>query len=121
MNQLIAGTFLSEYCFSVEVASDGTEAVRLMEEKPAGYYDVILMDIQMPVMDGHEASRRIRAFEDRSRADIPIIAITANAFNEEIEDGRSAGMTDHDAKPIDVEHLKQTLYKVLSQHLSHDK
>ena len=79
-----------------------------------GYYDAILMDIQMPVMDGYEATRTIRAMDDAGRATVPILAMTANAFKEDEEAARAAGMDAHIAKPIDVGVLLAELTRALS-------
>ncbi len=102
LNQQIAMAILEEEGMEVEVAADGTEAVRLMDQNPAGTFDIVLMDIQMPVMDGYEASRCIRALPDPAKASIPIIAMTANAFDEDRKQARDAGMDGHLAKPYDV-------------------
>ncbi|MBE6123546.1 MAG: response regulator, partial [Erysipelotrichaceae bacterium] len=83
MNRMIAVAILENAGFTVGIAENGAEAVEKMEQSPAGTYDVILMDIQMPVMDGYEAARRIRQMEDRKKAEIPIVAVTANAFEED--------------------------------------
>ncbi|MBR7190455.1 MAG: response regulator, partial [Oscillospiraceae bacterium] len=78
-----------------------------------GYYDVILMDIQMPEMDGYTAARAIRALPDTGLAGIPIIAMTANAFQEDIRKAEEAGMNGHIAKPLDIPSMKATLQRVL--------
>ncbi len=113
LNQEIAVTILEEAGFRVEVAGDGSVAVEKAAAAPPGTYDVILMDIQMPVMDGYEAARRIRGLKDRERASIPIIAMTANAFDEDKKKAIDAGMNGHLAKPIDVDRLKETLKEIL--------
>ena len=95
------------------IANNGEEAVRLMEEAPAGTYDIILMDIQMPVMDGYEATERIRSLPDRSRARIPIIAMTANAFKEDRCKAAESGMDAYITKPVDVLTLRYVLRRVL--------
>ena len=109
LNQEIAATILEEQGFKVELVGDGTVAVEKMETENAGYYDIILMDIQMPRMDGYEATRRIRALEDRDKADIPIYAMTANAFEEDRQKALDAGLNGHIAKPIDIENLMMVL------------
>ena len=84
-----------------------------MEKAPVGTYDVILMDIQMPIMDGYEAARRIRAMEDQEKAEIPIIAVTANAFEEDRKIALEAGMNGHLAKPYDIDAIMKTLSELL--------
>ncbi|MDE7476870.1 MAG: response regulator, partial [Lachnospiraceae bacterium] len=79
----------------------------------AGTYDLVLMDIQMPIMDGYEATRQIRALEDSERAAVPIVAMTANAFDEDKQKAMEAGMNGHVAKPIDIERLMDTLKEIL--------
>ncbi len=109
LNQEIAATILEEQGFSVDVAGDGTVAVEKMEAADADCYDIILMDIQMPRMDGYEATRRIRALEDRTKAKIPIYAMTANAFEEDRQKALDAGLNGHIAKPIDIANLMAVL------------
>ena len=113
MNQLIAVAILEQVGFTIDIAANGAEAVEKMELAPAGFYDVILMDIQMPQMDGYEASRRIRAMEDSAKASIPIIAVTANAFEEDRKIAIEAGMNGHLAKPYDINAIMQTLSALL--------
>jgi CheY-like chemotaxis protein/anti-sigma regulatory factor (Ser/Thr protein kinase) len=113
VNQMIAVTILTEANLCVEIANDGTEAVEMVKAAPAGYYDVILMDIQMPKMDGYEAAKRIRALEDRGKAGIPIIAVTANAFEEDRKSALDAGMNGHLAKPYDIPAILGMLTKLL--------
>ena len=113
MNQMIATEILKAHGFTVEIAGDGGEAVEKMLEAPAGHYDVILMDIQMPRMNGYEAARRIRALEDPGRAGIPIIAVTANAFEEDRREAMEAGMNGHLAKPYDIPRMMETLQNIL--------
>ncbi len=109
LNQEIAQTILEEQGFLVDVAGDGTVAVEKMEREPAGYYDLILMDIQMPHMDGYEATRRIRALADKDKARIPIYAMTANAFEEDRQKALDAGLDGHIVKPIDIPALMAVL------------
>ena len=113
LNQEIAKAVLEEAGFTVDIVDDGSEALKKVEEMPADAYDLILMDIQMPVMDGYEASRRIRALSDRERAAIPIVAMTANAFEEDRQQALDAGMDAHIAKPIDIEKMMETLKNLL--------
>jgi len=112
LNQEIAISILEEIGFEVDLANDGTEAVQKIEEAAAGRYDFVLMDIQMPVMDGYEATRRIRALADTAKAGVPIIALSANAFDEDRNRCLEAGMNAHLAKPIDVGQLMQTIASI---------
>ena len=89
------------------------EAVEKMAEAPAGYYDVVLMDVQMPRMDGYTAARQIRALDDPQKASIPIIAVTANAFEEDRKIAQEAGMNGHLAKPYDIPSIMETLKRLL--------
>ena len=113
LNQMLAENMLTEVGLAVEIANDGTEAVEKMKSAPAGYYDIILMDIQMPQMDGYEATRQIRALEDNEKAGIPIVAVTANAFEEDRQIAMEAGMNGHLAKPYDVPDIMKTLKELL--------
>ncbi len=114
MNQIIAETILTEVGLTVDIASDGEIAVEKMESEPAGYYDIILMDIQMPKMDGYTAAKRIRNMDDPVKASIPIVAVTANAFEEDRKIALEAGMDGHLAKPYDIPKMMDTLQKLLS-------
>ena len=113
MNQMIAQAILTESGLEVAIARNGEEAVGMMIQAPAGTYDIILMDIQMPVMDGYEAARIIRSLEDRAKAGIPIVAVTANAFEEDRKLALEAGMNGHLAKPYDIPRMMQTLAQLL--------
>lgn len=113
LNREIAGEILMEAGLVVEEAENGSVAVDKLLEKGPGYYRLVLMDIQMPVMDGYEATRTIRRFENKELADIPIIAMTANAFEEDRREALKAGMNEHVAKPIDVEQLLDTMEDVM--------
>ncbi len=113
LNMEIAQELLCEAGFLVETARNGQIAVEMVRNSAAGYYDVILMDIQMPVMDGYQASREIRSMKIKELAEIPIIALTANTFDEDKKEALSNGMNAHIAKPIDVEVLYETLKNIL--------
>ena len=96
------------------VKEDGLQAVRAFGESAPGTYDAILMDIRMPEMNGYEATRAIRTMERPDAATIPIVAMTANAFDEDVRKSIEAGMNAHVAKPIDVEALRSTLDRLLN-------
>ena len=112
-NREIACELLSSRGLIVETACDGVEAFERFRQSKNGYYELILMDIQMPKMNGYEATRRIRRLERPDAWEIPVVAMTANAFAEDVREAMDAGMTAHVAKPIDVEVLRETLKKVL--------
>ena len=113
INMEIANMILTQAGFIVETAEDGKEAVDKVDEAGAGYYDLVLMDIQMPVMDGYTATRTIRELPDKEKSKVPIIAMTANAFKEDKEAALESGMQGHIAKPIDVEVMLKTINNVL--------
>ncbi|MDO4460268.1 MAG: response regulator [Clostridia bacterium] len=113
LNAEIAMTVLEDTGFMVEHAEDGDVCVEKLKNSEPGYYDLILMDIQMPRMDGYTATKQIRALSDSEKADIPIIAMTANAFEEDKKNAFDAGMTGFVAKPIDITALMETLSSVL--------
>ena len=113
LNRELALEILKETGFAVDTAEDGEIAVQKMKQAAPGQYDLILMDIQMPKMDGYEATRQIRALPDAAKADIPIFAMTANAFEEDRQSALKAGMNGHIAKPLDIPHLLQVLADVL--------
>lgn len=113
INQEIALEILRSAGFVMDVADDGVVAVEMMKAAHPGQYDLILMDIQMPVMNGYEATRQIRALESPELSNIPIIAMTANAFDEDRKAAFEAGMNGHVAKPIDVPNLMEVLGKIL--------
>ena len=115
LNQEIAATILEEQGFVVELANDGTVAVDNVEKADADRYDIILMDIQMPQMDGYEATRRIRALKDKRKANIPIYAMTANAFEEDRQKALESGLDGHIAKPIDIPNLMAVLKEALQK------
>lgn len=113
LNAEIAITILEEAGFEVEHAADGIICVDMMEKAPSGYYDLILMDIQMPNMDGYKATQTIRKFTDAEKAGITIVAMTANAFEEDKRNAYKAGMNWHIAKPIKVDELMSALTAIL--------
>ena len=115
VNMKIARLILTQAGFSVETAENGRVAVDMVSASEPGYYDAILMDMQMPVMDGCEAARAIRALRKRELAEIPIAALTANVFPEDVEAAGAAGMVAHIAKPVDAETLLAALRGMLAR------
>jgi CheY-like chemotaxis protein len=113
INMEIARVILTQQGFMVETAENGKIALDMVAASEPGYFDAILMDIQMPVMDGYTAAKAIRALNNRQLADIPILAMTANAFQEDAQAALDAGMQAHIAKPVDVNNLMAELKKVL--------
>ena len=113
LNAEIAITLLEEEGLLVDRAVDGVQCFEKIEKSPKEYYSLILMDIQMPKLDGYQATVKIRRMQDREKANIPIIAMTANAFSEDKEKAFSAGMNDHVAKPIDMNILIATILKYI--------
>ena len=113
LNAEIAAELLQEEGCTVDRAKDGVECVDMLEKAANGTYQLILMDIQMPVMNGYDAAKKIRRMEDPQKADIPIIAMTANAFSEDRQAALDAGMNDHVAKPINMNVLVPTIRKYL--------
>ena len=113
LNAEIAVEILKMTGLEVEYAADGTEAVDRMTECRDGYYDIIFMDIQMSKMNGYDAARAIRAMDRNYCRQIPIIAMTANAFAEDVLAAKTVGMNEHIAKPLDLKNLAKTLSRWL--------
>ena len=113
INREIAKEFLEMTGMKVEEAVDGKEAVNKFIASPPRYYDLIFMDVQMPIMNGYEATSAIRSLNRRDAKRIPIIAMTANAFVEDVQAAVSAGMNEHMAKPLDIEQLQDILKRWL--------
>lgn len=113
LNQEIAKAVLEEKGMHLEIANNGEEGVRMFEKSAEGYYDVIFMDIRMPVMNGYEATRAIRELDREDSKTIPIVAITANAFDDDIKKSKEAGMNAHLSKPIEPDAMFQTLMKLI--------
>ena len=113
LNREIAQEILSEYGFRVDTAENGAVAVEKVSTAAPGSYDLVLMDVQMPVMDGYTATRQIRALDDPARAKLPILAMTANAFDEDRRRAMESGMTGFLSKPIVIGDLVQELHKIL--------
>ena len=111
LNAEIAETVLEETGIKVKHVEDGIQCIEELKKMPEKYYDVILMDVQMPNMDGYTATQRIRDLDD-SRAEIPIIAMTANAFSEDMQHSLAAGMNAHISKPVDMKLLKKTIRNI---------
>ena len=113
LNAEITITLLEDIGLIVECVEDGIQCVAKMEQMPAKNYDLILMDVQMPHMDGYKATETIRELSDEGKAHIPIVALTANAFEEDRKMAISKGMNDHIAKPIDVKKVEEVIISVL--------
>lgn len=113
LNREITVTILEQTGIITEQAEDGSAAVKMVQEAAPGYYDLILMDIQMPIMDGYEATRQIRALPNKRLAQLPIIAVSANAFEEDKKASLAAGMDGHIAKPINVPDLFALMQKLI--------
>ena len=113
MNLMIAIAILEKTGVTIDVAENGQIAVDKVQNAAAGYYDIILMDIQMPVMDGYEATRQIRALEDPRKAETPIVAVTANAFEEDRKITMGAGMNGHLSKPYDIPEIMKTMSNLM--------
>ena len=111
VNAVVVVTLLEEEGVSVDHAEDGQMAIDMFEESEAGHYDLILMDLRMPNKNGIEATKEIRASGHPDAKSIPIIAMTADAFDEDVKRCKEAGMNDHIAKPIDIDLLKHTIEK----------
>ena len=116
LNAEIGIELLNTFKVIIDLAKNGEECIKILEKMPEGYYDLILMDIQMPIMDGYEATKIIRSFNNKT-AQIPIIAMTANAFEEDRKHALQLGMNEHLAKPVDIEKLKD----VLTKYFNHEK
>ena len=114
INREIVLLLLEPLCLNIDCAENGVAAVRLFEGSP-DKYDMIFMDVQMPEMDGYEATRRIRALDAPNAKSIPIIAMTANVFREDIEKCLDAGMNGHIGKPLDFEEVLRNLRLYLTQ------
>ena len=113
INKEIAYELLSDQGFEVECVVNGALAVAKVTDRPAFYYDAVLMDVQMPVMNGYEATKRIRALSDQKKASVPIIAMTANAFEEDRKTALESGMNTFVTKPFDLKKLMETLGKTI--------
>lgn len=113
MNLEIAKEILEECGATVSVATDGDIAVDMVRNSNRHDFDIILMDVQMPRMNGYEATKAIRCLPDTDMSQIPIIAMTANAFEEDRRDAFKAGMNEHIAKPIDIDKMKETIGSVV--------
>jgi len=114
INRLIVRELLSPANLLIEEAENGRQAVDMFNNSPEGYYDIILMDIQMPLLDGYEAAKKIRALDRADSKAVPIIAMTANAYKEDVDQALAAGMNGHVAKPIDKPALMETLGEILN-------
>ena len=114
LNREIAIAILSDYGFHIDAVEDGAEALEKISVSKPGEYDLVLMDIQMPVMDGYEATRRIRKLRNKEQAAIPIIAMTANAFDDDRRAAEACGMNGFISKPIDLDEVIRVLKSIIS-------
>ncbi len=115
LNREIAAELLTEAGFQVECAENGQQACEMISNNEGGHFDLVLMDIQMPIMDGYAATRAIRSMGDPERSEIPIIAMTANAFEEDRERALQSGMNGHLAKPVDIEKMLELLREIFKK------
>ena len=115
LNQEVAQAILEEAGFTVDIAENGRIALDMLKHAEPDCYQLVLMDVQMPVMDGYEATRAIRSLENPALSGIPILAMTANAFEEDKQAALKCGMNGHISKPIDIKKLLETLENVLRQ------
>ncbi len=115
LNMEIAEELIGTTGVQIDKAYNGKEAVELFSKNPCGYYNLIFMDIQMPVMDGYEATSQIRSLDKPDSKSIPIVALSANALADDIENSLNAGMNEHIAKPIDMEAVWKVLKKYLNE------
>ena len=113
INRIIAASMLESTGIEIEEADDGTTAVNAFKENPENYYDIIFMDIQMPEMNGYDATKAIRSFDRKDAKTIPIVALTANAFKDDIDKAIASGMNAHLAKPMDMEKLMEVTFRLL--------
>ena len=115
INREIATMILQQEGIEVETAENGQIAVDALRKAGSGHFDLVLMDVQMPVMDGYTATRTIRALDDPGLNNIPILAMTANAFQEDVQAARNAGMDGHIAKPLDVQKMLDEIRTALTK------
>ena len=115
LNAEIAVLILGKLGLRIERVEDGVQCLSRIMQQPAGTYDAILMDIQMPNMDGYKATQAIRSLPDKAKAELPIVAMTANAFEEDKQDALKAGMNGHIAKPIDVDKVEKILLAIFNK------
>ena len=113
LNQEIAVAILGDAGFTTEVADNGRMAVEMLAKSRPGYYQAVLMDVQMPEMNGYEATKMIRGLDNKELASIPIIAMTANAFEEDRQEALRCGMNGHIAKPINVDSFFDSLAEIM--------
>ena len=115
VNREMVKMILGGYGFEIETAENGKIALDMVASSAPGYYRLILMDVQMPVMNGYESTKAIRALPDPALALIPVVAMTANAFAEDVQNAKDAGMNDHIAKPLDIPQMMKTLERILRE------